>query len=100
MPLMIKVLYMLILRGFTAILVTQPTRKRCSSIVRQIQTHKHQINAVIWQDKGSVSASASVSHFRSQCHNKLATGTTDNSIMFSGHKYPHVSDLFEHGFSL
>lgn len=44
---------MLILRGFTAIPVTQPTEKECSNIVRQIQTHKHQINAVIWQDKGS-----------------------------------------------
>lgn len=44
---------MLILRGFTAILVTNQQRKECSSIVRQIQTHKHQINAVIWQDKGS-----------------------------------------------
>lgn len=44
---------MLILRAFTAILVIQPSEKRCSSIVRQIQTHKHQINAVIWQDKGS-----------------------------------------------
>lgn len=44
---------MLILRASTAIPVIQPTGKECSSIVRQIQTHKHQINAVIWQDKGS-----------------------------------------------
>lgn len=42
-----------ILRGFTAIPVIQPTEKECSSIVRQIQTHKHQINAVIWQGKRS-----------------------------------------------
>ena len=88
MPLMIKVLYMLILRAFTAILVIQPSEKRCSSIVWQLQTHKHQINAVIWQDKGSVSASASVSLNSSQCHNKLATGIPDNQITFSGHKYP------------
>lgn len=44
---------MLILRASTAILVTQPTRKRCSSIVRQIQTHKHHIKPVVLQDKGS-----------------------------------------------
>ena len=44
---------MLILRGFTAILVIQPTRKRCSSIVRQIQTHKHHIKPVVLQNKSS-----------------------------------------------
>ena len=50
---MIKVLYMLILLAFTAMLVIQKKKKKCSSIVRQLQTHKHQINAVICQDKGS-----------------------------------------------
>lgn len=44
---------MLILRASTTIPVIQPTEKRCSSIVRQLQTHKHQINAVIWQGKRS-----------------------------------------------